>query len=860
MTKRDWRVNMLKKSVKRFLAMLIAGIIIFTNMPAEVFATETLAVHFSNDYAQVGVSLKAIVEGGENASYEWYINGSKINNQTDSYTPTQNDLEKWIEVVVTDGEEKVSTKLYCSKLPVVYIDTENGAQIVSKEDYINATMRIQGNEEFNSEKTLYNGDIEIRGRGNSTWGMPKKPYKIKLDKKTDLFGMGKNKHWVLLANYSDESLMRNTLAYNFSGELGMEHMSTVWVDVILNGEYVGNYQLCEQIRVDETRVDIFDWEGFAEDSATIIAEAEGLDEDDLAEYMLEKDMGWITSGKVQYNGKTYNISKYPEIQIPSINGGYLLELDEYFDEVSKFKTDTNQPIMFKNPEFVNTNADMMKFVQTYVQAFEDAVQSSNYTALYEGQSTHYSELFDFDSLVDYWLINEIFFNEEFNKKSTYMYKEIDELMKMGPMWDMDYSSGGEGITGPTDRWATLYFNAKAQQNMWYKDLVKDPYFLMKVQERYWEIRNVQIKNMIDSIDVYYELLKESGNANSERWPRQTFESDVAGLRKWMNSHITWLDQQMATEDSLDRSFLGKDTKLSLSILNEDSSKLSADDSKQAPSDGVVIDGKNVTLKINGNGSIKGTAEIYLNGKSLETVQLGTEEVSYKISSEKLSAETGYKNVIEVKVRNTDNVVISSNYVTVKEEPCSHGKTEVQVVKAPTCVEKGTNKEVCLICGETIVSDIEVAELGHDYAEEFTVDKNATCTEEGLQSQHCTREGCNATANEKVISALGHKYGEWVVVKEATTSEEGLKESVCSVCGDTQSKQIDKLPVEPEDPKPEDPKPEHPKPEDPKPEQPQPEKPNQQSPVTGDSNMILGYIVILFAAIAVIVNKRKNISY
>ena len=263
-------------------------------------------------------------------TYSWSVDGSIVSTDA-SYTPTEDDLMKWIAVTVKSDSDTAELEMFFSELPVVYINTEGGQAITSKEYYINADLIIQGNEMYNSgTTTLYNGLTEIRGRGNSTWAQPKKPYRLKLDKKTDLFGMGKSKHWVLLANYLDESLQRNTLAYNLSGAMGMEQMSTVFVDVVLNGDFVGNYQLCENIRVDDTRVDIFDWEGFAEDSAAVIAEAEGLDSGDLETYMAE-NMGWITSGTVTFNGVNYTVANYPDIEIPSITGGYLIELDEYYD-------------------------------------------------------------------------------------------------------------------------------------------------------------------------------------------------------------------------------------------------------------------------------------------------------------------------------------------------------------------------------------------------------------------------------------------------------------------------------------------------------------------------------------------------
>lgn len=148
---------------------------------------------------------------------------------------------------VTDGNEAKVRERYESSLPVVYIDTENRAPIDSKETYIKAAMEIQGNALFPaSDQKLYTGTVEIKGRGNTSWDLaPKKSYKLKIAKSTDIFGFGKSKHWVLLANYTDSSLMRNKVVYDLSGKLGMPHMESTWVDVVLNGTYIGNYQFCE---------------------------------------------------------------------------------------------------------------------------------------------------------------------------------------------------------------------------------------------------------------------------------------------------------------------------------------------------------------------------------------------------------------------------------------------------------------------------------------------------------------------------------------------------------------------------------------------------------------------------------------
>ena len=696
---------MRKGKMKKMFALILAGMMLFGNFSATDFCgqvqaaeivEEAFSASFVDQYASVGKALAPTITGASNATYQWYVDGVAVGTEA-TYIPTKNDLNKWIEVVVTQGAANVTAKLYCSKLPVVYIDTEGGQEITSKEKYIDATLRVQGNDQYSNSKNLYDGVTEIRGRGNSTWSQPKKPYRLKLDKKTDMFGMGKSKHWVLLANYLDESLLRNTLAYDMSGEMGMEHLSTVWVDVIMNGEYVGNYQFCENIRVDDTRVDIFDWESYAEDAAAVVAEAEGMDEDiagDLETYMAETSMQWITSKTFTFNGKTYNLANYEDdilaltaedygYELNSVDeladlitGGYILELDEYYDEVSKFKTDSNQPIMFKNPEFVYTNTDMFGYVQDYVQAFEDAVKADDYTAVYDGASVHYSELYDFDALVDYWLVTEIFYNEEINKKSTYMYKDVDGLMIMGPIWDMDWSSGAGGTSaGATNQWATNRFNTNAQANQWYKDLVKDPYFLMKAQERYWEIRDLQVQDMLDVIDVHIDYLKESGQADYEAWLAKagrslSFATDSANLKTWMNTHVTWMDDQMQTEDTITSAFYTPSSSLNLALTDKNGAAVVGDVETLAPADGLVGTSDDVVLKITGSG-VSGTAQIFVNGKIAGTVTLGSSGAQYTVGAALLTEEVDEKNVIEVKVKNNSGSVVARNYVTVKRTDCVH---------------------------------------------------------------------------------------------------------------------------------------------------------------------------------------------
>ncbi len=336
----------------------------------------------------------------------------------------------------------------------------------------------------------------------------------------------------------------------------MPQTETVHTGVVFNGKYVGIYQFCEQIRVDEKRVDVLNWEDEAKDLSKIIATKEGLNADDLESYLAE-NLSWTTSGKFNYQGKTYLISNY-DYTIPGINGGYLLELDSNYDEVSKFKTNSNQPLMFKSPEFAVSNQDMMNYVKNYIQAYENAVMSKDYHSMYEGNNVHYSELFDMDSLVDYWLVTELFFNEDGMKKSTYMYKDVDDKFHMGPIWDMDWSSGAsQSAAIPTDQWQTLYFPAYGNSNepqlrQWYRYLIKDPYFVSCVKQRYEEVRNNQIADMMASIEDYRVYLKEAGASNSAIWygNTNTSEYEISKLKSWLTDRLAFMDEQFSSLSKL----------------------------------------------------------------------------------------------------------------------------------------------------------------------------------------------------------------------------------------------------------------------------------------------------------------------
>ncbi len=184
---------------------------------------------------------------------------------------------------VTTREDKKSAvllrgfKFYKESVPTVYVNIDedivtiaemNNDEVHKTNCYSEITISVpDGYQSGYGDKDAAeatNGTYKleyIRGRGNSTWMTDKKPYKIKLDQKADLFGMGANKHWALIANYYDNSLIRNRITYYLGQSLGFEYSPRlVPVDVVMNGNYLGSYYLSEVVRIDENRVDIPDLE------------------------------------------------------------------------------------------------------------------------------------------------------------------------------------------------------------------------------------------------------------------------------------------------------------------------------------------------------------------------------------------------------------------------------------------------------------------------------------------------------------------------------------------------------------------------------------------------------------------------
>ena len=295
---------------------------------------------------------------------------------------TANDFTKLVDytVVAEDNSKKVYTvKFTDNGISALYINTNN-VSVDSKDIYVEGTVKLIGN----FKDVLFDGKTEIKGRGNSTWGMPKKPYRLKLDKKSGLLGMSESKNWVLLANYADKTLMRNELAFMLSRNSGLTFTpDSRYVEVFLNGVYQGSYLLTEQIKEGKDLIDVED-------------------------------------------------------------GGYLLEQDGFAgSEPVHFYTTKNMPVTVKYPDEEEITQTQKDYIKNHFQQFENALFAANFTDPVNG----YRKYFDVDSYVNYYIVNEVMGNPD-AFWSTYMYKKAnDEKIYTGPVWDFDIAVNNDDRLG-----------------------------------------------------------------------------------------------------------------------------------------------------------------------------------------------------------------------------------------------------------------------------------------------------------------------------------------------------------------------------------------------------------------------------
>lgn len=387
--------------------------------------------------------------------------------------------------------------------PKVIINTDDAQPIVDKE------TKVRGQITYRDAGGMYPGPQEvidsmsISGRGNTTWTkFPKKPYKFTLDSKVGFFGLPKDKKWVLLANHSDKSLLRNVLAMKIASGMNFPWTPVMYpVEVWLNGEYLGLYTMSEHKKVAPGRVDI------------------------------DPDAGDM-----------------------------YLEVDLLMDELTCFETDVMRvPIMFSDPE--EPSAEQLAQTKAFFREFETVLQSDDFADSQNG----YPKYVDVPSFVDYYIIQELSKNCDghLSKGAFITRTAADPRLKMYHVWDFDICFGNcnyltdiQGITNGPQGFLIKDVGPHGRNTGWICRLFDDPVFVAMVKARWTELYP-SFRTMGGFIDEIAAAQSEAAERNFKRWPVlgryswpnvrwfNTYDEEVRYLKQFYEERLEWLDHAIA---------------------------------------------------------------------------------------------------------------------------------------------------------------------------------------------------------------------------------------------------------------------------------------------------------------------------
>ena len=382
---------------------------------------------------------------------------------------------------------------YGFNLPLIAIDT-NGKSISNKEKTVSNIQVYNSDKENNylNDNPSLESSAMINIRGNTTKYFPKKQYSLKLvnkkgnEKDKKMLGMDKDSDWVLNGPFADKSLMRNYIAYTVGSNI-MEYAPDVRfceVFVIDDGSstiqkkhYKGVYLLIEKIKRGEDRVDI----------------VKTHDNTDETSFIISRD-------------------RNKEDNIVIGNYGYETHLYDYALNIEYPKKDLT-------PGKYN-------YINKYISEFERILYSDKFNDPKNG----YRKYIDVDSFVDFYIINEFFLNTDAGIFSTYMYKDYNEKMKAGPIWDFNRSLGNNEVN--KDSRAFEYEGFFMLQRYWFDRLMEDRAFANKVVSRYKELRKNYLSDeyLINLIDKTKNYLGTSVKRNFDKWSFElSNQSDVFGM-------------------------------------------------------------------------------------------------------------------------------------------------------------------------------------------------------------------------------------------------------------------------------------------------------------------------------------------
>ena len=425
-----------------------------------------------------------------------------------------------------------------SNLPIVVIDTF-GDVIAEDQQSLCYTTVIDTND-FNratiTESVDFSGIAGINLRGQTSTMFPKKQYHLEVwdesynDKAASILGMPKESDWVLQSPYSDKTLMRNVLAYQWSNDIGQYAPRTRFVEMFLNNDgdssisygddYVGVYVVIEKIKRDDGRVDIAK-----------------LDENDNAE--------------------------------PAITGGYIIKLDKLDDAQEETFASVIGDLGYVEPRIDEITPEQKDWIVNYITGdgmFEDALFGPDFADPVNG----YAAYIDPNTFIDHHILVELMKNGDGYWASTYMYKDRGGKLKMGPVWDYNMALGNDKLWTSWEPegwhydhyWLNTVGGYGYASHFWYDRLFADPDFEARYIARYTQLRQNELATagLLAKIDEIALLLNESQARNYQKWDsvlgyyiwrnpdgyedRDTYQKEVDWMKSWLEARVNWMDSQL----------------------------------------------------------------------------------------------------------------------------------------------------------------------------------------------------------------------------------------------------------------------------------------------------------------------------
>ena len=431
--------------------------------------------------------------------------------------------------------------LFSSELPIVLIDTLGGT--IQNDPKIPATMKIIDGPPgamnvIPSPGSDYRIGIELRGSLSATFC--KKQYGFETwdaannDVPLSLLGMPAESDWVLQGPYDDKTLIRNVLAYGLGTLVEGYAPRTRLVELFVkeagspspgcpplaSDGYVGVYVVTEKVKRDVNRVNV-----------AKLGPADNTEPAVTGGYLLKKD--WFDTGDVTFT--------------TSSASGYATTLTYVY------------PRCKAPPDTCAATAQQKTWITQYINDFETALKGPAFA----DPTTGYAKYIDADSFVDYYLLQELLKNSDGFRASLYMYKDSGGKLRMGPLWDMNFTMGNVGFSAarPTDGWL---LGAVPTQLIWWSRLLQDPAFAQKVIARWQNLRlgPFNTSNMHATIDGLADKLRNAQRRNFARWPllgtnvrgwnpppvdpNETYADVIQQIRTWLDARTVWIDANIAT--------------------------------------------------------------------------------------------------------------------------------------------------------------------------------------------------------------------------------------------------------------------------------------------------------------------------